>query len=305
MTRRLPSLNALRAFEAAGRHGRMSLAAKELNVTHSAVSRQVQQLEDVLRVSLFEGPKNAIRLTEEGRALLPGLTAGFDRLQAAIDQLSERENTELAVATGGTFAMRWLIPRLHAFQAAHPDLEVRLTSCDSIEQFARGRFDIRVRVCEPPPPPDSDARALFPEMIGPVLAPSLARLVARDIGGLPALHTHTAPLAWSRWLQRALPDSTHLNAMAEPSAGARYEHFYFMLEAALAGLGVAIGPWPLVADDVRAGRLLAPYGFVDSGKSYMALTAQAKAAKVTRFVDWLIEEAARFPAPEDGSAPVA
>ncbi|WP_146604741.1 LysR family transcriptional regulator, partial [Rhodoplanes roseus] len=84
MTRRLPSLNALRAFEAAGRHGRMSLAAEELNVTHSAVSRQVQQLEEILGVSLFEGPKNAIRLTEEGRALLPGLTAGFDQLQAAV-----------------------------------------------------------------------------------------------------------------------------------------------------------------------------------------------------------------------------
>lgn len=120
MVRRLPSLNALRAFEAAGRHGRMSQAADELNVTHSAVSRQVQLLEEALGVSLFEGPRNALRLTEAGRTLVPGLTGAFDQIDTAVRLVADTEDGPLDVSCLGTFTMRWLIPRLHRFQVEYP-----------------------------------------------------------------------------------------------------------------------------------------------------------------------------------------
>src|SRR6218665_819144 len=112
MARRIPSLNALKAFEAAGRHGRMTLAAEELNVTHSAVSRQIQHLEAMLGVPLFEGPKNRLRLTEAGTALLSGLGMAFDQIDASVRAVADTDEGPLDVSCPGTFTMRWLIPLL-------------------------------------------------------------------------------------------------------------------------------------------------------------------------------------------------
>ncbi|WP_414832430.1 LysR substrate-binding domain-containing protein [Afifella sp. YEN Y35] len=293
MTRRLPSLNALRAFEAAGRHGRMSLAAEELNVTHSAVSRQVQQLEDVLGVPLFEGPKNAIRLTEEGRALLPGLTAGFDQLQAAVARVATRRSSLIDLACSGTLAMRWLIPRLHVFKERHPEIEVRLTACDHDQEFARIDFDLALRVGTGPWPAGLLTRPLFAEKIGPVLSPSIARLLPQDIAGLPILHTRTRPGAWVQWAGASGERNPASELEAAPAATV-YQRFYYLLEAATAGLGVAIGPWPLVADDIAAGRLVAPFGFCPSGNDYIALWRPRPTAALTLLLDWLFEEAERF-----------
>ncbi|MBZ8135038.1 LysR substrate-binding domain-containing protein [Afifella sp. IM 167] len=293
MKRNLPSLNALRAFEAAGRHGRMSLAAEELCVTHGAVSRQVQQLEDALGVALFEGPKNSPRLTEAGRSLLPGLTAAFDQLDASVRRIAETRSSVLDLAASGTLAMRWLIPRLHAFQERHPEVEVRLTACDSDDQFARIDYDVAIRVGAGPWPEGMDVGELFAERTGPVLSPSLARLLPRDIAGLPMLHTRTRPHAWRQWADA----SGHRNPagdMEKAPAASVYQRFYYMLEAATAGLGVAIGPWQLVADDVRAGRLLAPFGFAPSGNAYVALSRPRPPAKVKLLLEWLFEEARRF-----------
>src|SRR5262249_29696517 len=119
MKRALP-LNALRAFEAAARHGRMTAAAAELHVTHGAVSRQVRHLEAVLGVRLFEGPKSRLTLTEAGRNLLPRLTAAFGEIEAAVDAVADRDEGPLDVSCTSTFAMRWLLPRLHRFNARHP-----------------------------------------------------------------------------------------------------------------------------------------------------------------------------------------
>src|SRR6478752_3022123 len=143
--RRPISLNALRAFEAAGRHGRMTLAAQELNVTHSAVSRQVQHLENSLGVALFEGPKNALRLTEAGTRLLSGVGSAFDQIDMTVRLVADTEDGSLDVSCPGTFAIRWLIPRLHRFHAAHPGIEVRLTSSAKPVDFARDGVDVAIR----------------------------------------------------------------------------------------------------------------------------------------------------------------
>jgi DNA-binding transcriptional LysR family regulator len=289
MTRRLLSLSALRAFEAAGRHGRMTTAAGELHVTHSAVSRQVQSLEAVLGVALFEGPKNALRLTEAGRLLLPALTAAFDQIDAAVRLVADSEDGPLDVSCLGTFTMRWLIPRLHRFQEAHPEIEVRLTASDRPVDFARDGFDLAIRIGTPPWPLGAETAALFAERVGPVLAPRLARSFKANPAKVPRLHTRTRPHAWKDWC-------AHSGTVVSPAAETEYEHFYFMLEAVTAGLGVGIAPWPLVADDIRAGRLVAPHGFVDSGQSYVALRRARAHRKSSLFSAWLQAEARQFAA---------
>jgi len=291
MPRRLPSLNALRAFEAAGRHGRMTLAADELNVTHSAISRQIQHLEEVLGVSLFEGPKNRMRLTEAGQTLLPGLVAAFDQMDMSVRSVADTADGALDVSCPGTFTMRWLIPRLYRFQAEHPDIDVRLTASSRPVDFARDGFDVAIRVGTAPWPDGADVIPLFPEQTGPVVAPSLASFV----NGLPVLHTKTRLRAWGDWLACS-------GVAIEGGPRVEYEHFYFMLEAAGAGLGVCVAPWPYVTGDIRDGRLAAPFGFIDSGHEYVALRRARRNRKSVIFCEWLHAEAEDFvsthPAPK-------
>ncbi|MDQ0474264.1 LysR substrate-binding domain-containing protein [Labrys wisconsinensis] len=294
MARRIPSLNALRAFEAAGRHGRMTLAADELAVTHSAVSRQVQHLENVLGVPLFEGPKNGLRLTEAGTRLLSGLVSAFDQIDMAVRQVADMPDGPLDVSCPGTFTMRWLIPRLYRFQAAHPGIEVRLTSSSRPVDFARDGFDVAIRVGAGPWPQGAEVVPLFGEQTGPVLAPALAQSAPRDLAGVAVLHSRTRRRAWPDWCARSGTPGGH-------APGIEYEHFYFMLEAASAGLGVCIAPWPFVADDVRSGRLAAPRGFIASGQDYVALRRARRHRKSSLFCAWLQDEARDFAAAPPGS----
>ena len=292
MSRRLPSLNALRAFEAAGRHGRMTQAAEELHVTHSAISRQVQHLEHLLGVELFEGPKNALRLTEAGVRLMGGLTPAFDQLDLAVRSVADTEDGTLDVSCPGTFTMRWLIPRLYRFRAAHPAIEVRLSASSQPINPARDSFDVAIRATRGPWPDGMEVVTLFDEQIGPVVAPSLVQAVADDVTAVPLLHSSTRRHAWADWSRQS-------GVVVDDRAGTSFEHFYFMLEAASAGLGVCIAPWPLVADDIRAGILVAPLGFIPNGQSYVALRRSRQHKKSALFCAWLAEEAKAF-----GAAPV-
>ncbi|MDL2407741.1 LysR family transcriptional regulator [Rhizobium calliandrae] len=287
MARRIPSLNALRAFEAAGRHGRMTLAADELNVTHSAVSRQIQHLEDVLGVPLFEGPKNKLRLTEAGSTLLSGLSSAFDQIDMSVRSVADTKDGSLDVSCPGTFTMRWLIPRLYRFQAQYPNIEVRLAASSRPVDFTRDGFDVAIRVGAAPWPKGAEVIALFPEQTGPVISPSLERTVAENFAGVPQLHTRTRLRAWGDWLSRS-------GAPIEAGTRVEYEHFYFMLEAASAGLGVCVAPWPYVTDDIRFGRLAAPLGFIDSGHHYVALRRARRNRKSELFCEWLRKEAQAF-----------
>lgn len=287
MARYLPSLNALRAFEAAGRHGRMTQAAAELKVTHSAISRQIKHLEEVLGVDLFEGPKNALELTDAGRALLPGLVSAFDQIDKAVRLVADTEDGPLDVSCLGTFTMRWLIPRLYCFQSAHAGISVRLTSSDGPIDLAREGFDVAIRVGSEPWPQKAQITHLFGEQVGPVIAPKLARRHPPDFSGIPLLHTRTRREAWADWCARSGFAVGH-----EP--GIEYEHFYFMLEAAMAGLGVCIAPWPLVADDIHAGRLVAPYGFLENGMDYVAIRRMRPHRKSALFCEWLTNESRQF-----------
>lgn len=302
MARKLPSLNALRAFEAAGRHGRMTTAADELNVTHSAVSRQVQHLEEVLGVALFEGPKNRLVLTDAGKTLLSGLVAAFDQMDVSVRSVADSQDGTLDVSCPGTFTMRWLIPRLYRFQADHPNIDVRLTASSKPVDFNRDGFDVAIRVGAAPWPDGAEVVPLFPEQTGPVISPAIAEAAATGFAGTPVLHTRTRLRAWGDWLARTgLP--IHGGARVE------YEHFYFMLEAASAGLGVCVAPWPYVTSDIAFGRLEAPYGFIESGQEYVALRRARRNRKSSLFCEWLQAEAVEFgrqqPAAEFRAPPIA
>jgi DNA-binding transcriptional LysR family regulator len=286
---RLPSLNALRAFEAAGRLGKMTLAAEELGVTHGAVSRQVRELEEGLGLRLFAGPKSGLFLTEAGRALLAGLTPAFEQIGAAVASVSDESEGTLDVSCLATFTMRWLIPRLYTFQADHPGIEVRLSASDAPIDFTRERYEVAIRVDDHPLPEEAETTPLFPEFIGVVLAPGLAArerlLRPEDLARVAGLRTRTRPSAWAAWARRM--DL----APAVPLIGREFEHFYFMLEAATAGLGACVAPWPLVMDDVRAGRLVAPFGFVPSGLTYVAVRRRRRNQRAERFCAWLAAQA--------------
>ena len=288
MARRLPSLNSLRAFEAAGRLGLMKLAAEELHVTHSAISRQIQLLEATLDVRLFEGPKHAPKLSDTGRKLLPALSSAFDQMDVAIRLIADTEEGDLDVSCLGTFLMKWLIPRLQRFKHGHPAINTRVITADTPVDFSRDNFDVAIRVGAGPWPPDADVIPLFPERFGPVYSARLTVERGRELD-LPVLRTQTRRSAWTDWSMRS-----GVGAATGPVT--EFEHFYFMLEAAVGGLGICIAPWPLVADDIAAGRLIAPFGFIESGQDYVALRRRRKNRKATTFCSWLQDVATEFAA---------
>ncbi len=286
MKRSLPPLSALRAFEAAARHGRMTLAGDELSVTPGAISRQVRLLEENLGVALFEGPKSKPRLTDAGRALAPRLAEAFDAMEAATQAAQAAQAEVLDISCLSTFLMRWLIPRLHRFTAQHPEIDVRLSAADGPIDPDRARFDAVISV-EADALVSSRSVPLFPEWLGPVAAPALAQGVKTpdDLARVPLLHTATRPDAWPAWATLTGWNITRFD-------GPRYEHYYYTLEAASAGLGICLAPWHLVAADVASGRLIAPLGFTRSGYRYTLTLKWQPRAAVEPFRVWLAAEAA-------------
>ncbi|MFD4841395.1 LysR substrate-binding domain-containing protein [Achromobacter sp. NPDC058515] len=296
MKRHLPPLNALRAFEAAARLGRMTAAADELSVTPGAISRQVLQLESSMGVRLFEGPKSRPQLTNAAKALLPALSAALDQIEAAVRAVSDEDHGTLDISCFSTFTVKWLIPRLYHFNALHPDIEIRLSAAERPADIARERYDLVIAVDDAKDADSIEVRPLFPEWLGPVLAPSLAARVKlrkpADVAGKPLLHTKTRSNAWQMW-------SESLGRTLAPRPGPEFEHYYFTLEAAIAGLGICIAPWHLVIDDIRSGRLIAPLGFQPSGYQYVAKRLRQPNKRLDRFCAWLLLQAQETPSPQN------
>lgn len=297
MARRpLPPLNALRAFEAFGRRGRMTLAADELCVTHGAVSRQIRQLEDHLGVALTEGPRNRLTMTEAGLKLAQGLTRAFDILEETVPRPPEDEPRPTVVSCLPTFAMKWLIPRLPDFLERYPDTPVRVTESNGPFDFRADGVDLAIRMRDPdgPPSPDGEATAFLDTHVGPVVAPDLAAGASSVEGllALPRLHTRTFLHGWDQWAGRA--------GVSLPPAGVvrEFDHYFYMIEAAAAGLGVAMVPHAFVERDLAAGRLVAPLGMVAQSTLLCALTPKAGASRgARRFRDWLVEQGRSSPPP--------
>lgn len=278
----------------------MTAAADELAVTPGAISRQVQLLEAHVGLRLFEGSKHRPVLTPVGQALAPALCAAFDSMDRAVRTARAAATAALDVTCFSTFTVKWLIPRLFDFHAHHPGIEVRLQTTHGAQRPRTG-WDISIGV-QPCATTSAAHRAdvvhLFPEHLGPVLAPSLARRVplraAADLAHHTLLQSSARLDAWRMWADAA---AHPLPALEGPV----YEHYYFTLQAALAGLGVCVAPWHLVASDVQAGQLLAPLGFAPSGYDYVALHGTGNPADHGTgrqvFCDWLQTQARQMHEP--------
>jgi DNA-binding transcriptional LysR family regulator len=295
MSRDLPPLNALRAFEATARLNSVSQAAEQLHVTHGAVSRQLKVLEEHLGVSLFSKDGRGLKLTDAGIRLRDASGEAFDRLRSVCAELSQGSaDAPFVLGCSGSLLARWFIPRLGRLNADLPDLRLHLSAGEGDLDPRRPGLDALLVFAEPPWPADMQVFELASERIGPVLSPRFARFEAlrqappQALQGETLLQTTSRLQAWPSWAKQNGIDPDALRY------GQGFEHLYYLLEAAVAGLGVAIAPEPLVADDLKAGRLAAPWGFSET-PAQLALWIPKRAAdgRAQQLAQWLRQELAR------------
>ncbi|ALN61079.1 bacterial regulatory helix-turn-helix, lysR family protein [Lysobacter antibioticus] len=292
MARKLPSLNALYAFEAAARLQSVTQAASELHVTHGAVSRQIKALEGELGKPLFARQGRGLGLTPAGLQLRDATGAAFQQLEDAWSDLRRRRlPSALVLGCQGSILARWVIPRLPRLGLELPDLNLHLVVHEGDFDARMAGLDAALLVGEPPSDDGWLVHTLTTERIGPVVSPRYAgfdALLGRSASSLldqALLQTSSRPQAWPAWARANGMDSQAL------TFGASFEHLYYLLEAAVAGLGVAIAPQPLVSEDIAAGRLAAPWGFVETPGCWMLCCRRNDAdSRVTRLADWLRRE---------------
>lgn len=308
MKRRLPPLKTLLAFEAAARNESFVRAAAELNVTPSAVSHQIKLLEDHVGIALFRRRARAVTLTEAGRDALPEIRRGFDAFQGALARLDRRRDRRpLVISVVPSFAMKWLIPRLERYRGG---AQVQIIATRDRADLAAGEADAAIRFGLGLYP-GLAADRLFKETITPLCAPrwvegrkALRR--PRDLARVPLLHDDSmafAPLApdWKSWLAAA-------GAPGVPADdGPRFTAPEQLLEAAMAGAGIALGRLTLAAADIRAGRLVAPFAVTLALQpAYYLLTLPGVAEtvpEVAAFRAWLLAEAGAFLSPAGPAGP--
>ena len=308
MVRRLPPLNALRAFEAAARLGSFVRAADELAVTPTAISHQIKGLEEQLGVELFVRLPRGLRLSDAGATYLPELTKGFDALARAGDRLKGGEMAGmLHVNTLASFSHCWLVPRLMSFQRRYPDLSVRLSATISHVDFMREDVDVAVRYGRGQ---YAGLRSIkiMEEDVFPVASPALVSgnpplREWSDLANHLLLHDFGANdaepwVSWEVWLRRA-----GVEHLVDASKGLEFDNSASLVEATVLGHGVSLGRSALVADHLRAGRLVPLFDVRHPADfAYFAVAPEASAdqPKVKAFIAWLKEEAAR-----DAAVPTA
>lgn len=291
---KLPSLNALRAFAAAGRHLNLNQAAQELHVTASALSHQIRGLEEHLNTRLFERTSKGLKLTAAGQLLLPGISEAFAGMRNALDLLQPEKNSNiLTVSMLSTFAMRWFIPRLSRFQQAHPDIEIRITTSVECVDFSKEQVDCAIR-CGSGQWAGLTSHRLFAENFTPVCSPSLASgekplNTPDDLQHHTLLHARLRPDDWNIWLHSA--GVGKLKAAHDLV----FETRNFAMQAAIDGLGVAIINPSLAAEAIRNGRLIQPFETtIASTDAYYLVYPQNKKDNpaLADFRTWLQTEAA-------------
>ena len=290
MARRLPPLSSLKAFEAAARLGSVTRAAEELGRTHGAVSRQVRALQDFAGIALFEKAGTGLRLNASGEALLPVVTQALDRLAEGWQRvLDDARAPSVHVACSATFAMRWLVPHLSGFYRRHPEMRVRL-SMTSAREIRHQGADLIVAWDRASYPERDQAHAVRVADVtfGPVCTPDYAIAIRgrRLTCATRILHEYTSR-AWSLWQANTglvLADRGELS----------FPHTHLCIEAAVAGLGVALVEQRMVRDDIAQGRLIAPVGFVPfaDGLAIVPASERAETSAARAFTTWIADELA-------------
>ena len=284
---RLPSLNALKAFESVARLGALNRAAEELNVTESAVSRQIRALEDDLRVELFRRVHRGVRLSPEGEQLALSLGTAFEAMRRGVEQIRARPGV-VRVRTPPTFGARWLLPRLRSFETANPDLSVRVSVLWENMDPSDVENDVGIlyesRQWQP-----EDLVPFLMERLTPVCSPAYYQTVAHLDPPERIRHgqiLHGSGFAdWKRWVSRAFGDEA-----LDVEHGEIFDTMDTALRAAEAGRGFAIGDLSMIGDDIGLGRLVAPFNIVTGGVDNLYLVRRDRIRpkpEVTRFVEWL------------------
>ncbi len=287
----LPPLNALKAFEASARLESITLAAKELHVTHGAVSRQVKQLEEHLGVALLSRQGRGIKLTDAGTRLYENSHAAFKQISASCQDIRQQtQQSPFVLACSGSLLARWLIPRLERLQHDLPNLRLQvITNTGDDNTLQQSDADASLVFLDQPCADNMQVYPLDTERIGPVLSPHYqhaAALLNASAAALlkePLLFTRSRQQAWPQWAQAQQLASTELHYAQG------FEHLYYLLEAAVAGLGVAIAPEQLVRSDIMSGRLIAPWGFVETSAKLVLLTRKNQhQQRAQQLAQWLI-----------------
>ncbi|MBN9409853.1 MAG: transcriptional regulator GcvA [Burkholderiales bacterium] len=293
----LPPLNAVRAFEAVGRRGSVKQAAEELHVTPGAVSRQLALLEEHLGAALFKRSNRRVSLTHSGTLYLRRVSEALLRLSEATDEIKSTKGRDpLHIWCSMTFGLRWLVPRLPAFRAAEPDRDVVFTTSLGPIDFSTRTTDVAIRIGRGNWPGCVSHRLVDIELT-PVCSPALLQRLGpmtspSDLARTTLLQSAARPGYWRLWLAAA-------GAVGiDPDRGMTFESVSLAYQMALDGAGVALGQLALVEDDLKAGRLVAPFAqCVDSGDAFHLIYPNrlAEDSFVIRFRDWLLGEAARGP----------
>lgn len=296
--RRLPPLNALKAFEASARRLSVSRAARDLGVTPGAVSQQIRILEDHAGAPLFRREGGALTLTELGLTLQPVLRDAFEQLSRAADIVyGPVGRRSLSISVPPSFAVKWLVPRMAAFSAAHPEIEAWISADMQLADVAGGRVDVAIRYGHGDYP-GVRSEILIDAGVIPVCSPDLIAgedplVRPRDLARHTLIHVGRSPIEeprpdWTTWL--ASRGLTGLSA----EAGPRFDQTALAIDAAAYGRGVALAPRAFVASDLASGRLVAPFadGYLAGDMAYHLLTRRQGVRSEARiFADWLRGEA--------------
>lgn len=295
----LPSTAALAAFDSVARLGGFSAAADELSLTQGAVSRQVSGLEEQLGVQLFDRTSRGVVLTEAGSDYAKAVASALSQLRSAsLAAMSKRHGDHLNIAILPTFGTRWLMPRIPAFVARHPEVTLNFATRIGMFDFDRDGIDMAIHVgpggAAGPDWPGAECTYLMDEMVGPVCAPAYlaAHPVSsgRDLLQLPLLHMASRPDAWDHWF-------SSLGIADTPRPSMRFEQFSSVTQACIAGLGVALMPLFLIDSELASGQLVEafPHQVVSQSNYYcVAPTAKKNLRSVAIFRDWLLEEVSRY-----------
>jgi LysR family glycine cleavage system transcriptional activator len=295
--RRLPPLNALRAFETAARHMNFTRAAEELSVTPGAVSQQIQNLEDYVGAALFKRTSKGLLLTDAAQTALPALREAFDRLQEASELLTASvDGRRVTVSAAPSFAAKWLVPRLGRFESAHPEVDVWLSAGMELVDFNAGEVDLAIRYGSGHYA-GLEVTRLMSETVIPVASPAL--LAGRPLGRLEDLAQHTLLHDGSPDADESCPDWTMWLAArgvrdVDGARGPRFNQSSLVIEAAMNGRGVALAKRALAQADLDAGRLVTALDIatvVDFSYYVVHPKAKGRLPQVKAFVGWLKEEA--------------
>ncbi len=297
---RLPPLNAVRAFEAAARHGNFAAAAVDLHVTHWAIGKQIKLLEDWLGVPLFERHARGVALTGEGAELLGDASEALSRLAAAAAKLRRPETAPrisglVRINVPTSFALRWLIPRLAEFQRLFPNIEVRISVTSRRLRYVGSAADLGVRL-NWQPTRGYRSHILMKDWQLPACSPDLLRnrpvTVVEDLRRHTLLHSATVRSAWPQWLAAAG------QADLSPQRHLEFEHVHLQLQAAVDGLGMAIASKPLIEKDLAAGRLVCPIAKpeLDGGNYVLVSEDRPETAASRALHEWMMAAAGDEPA---------